>query len=156
MFAILLPTAHCPLPTAHCPLPTAHCPLPTAHCPLSKGGDTMAAFEIQEEADHTVLHVRGEATIQNASEAFEALKTCYATGRRLVLDLQEVSATDVSFLQLICSLHRSCVRDGRFLTIAAAVSDAFASAMAAAGYLRLKGCSFAGSAPCLWQGREKP
>jgi len=115
----------------------------------------MAVFEIQEEADHAVLHVRGEATIQNASEAFEALKTCYATGRRLVLDLQEVSATDVSFLQLICSLHRSCVRSGRDLGLAPQVSESFAKTMVSAGYLRLKGCKFAGSAPCLWQRREE-
>ncbi|WP_028325299.1 STAS domain-containing protein [Desulfatirhabdium butyrativorans] len=115
----------------------------------------MSAFEIQEEADHAVLRIRGEATIQNASEAFEALKTLYATGERFVLDLQEVSAADVSFLQLICSLHRSCVRTGRSLVLAPQVSEPFVTAMASAGYLRLKGCKFAGSAPCLWQRREE-
>lgn len=115
----------------------------------------MSEFEIQQEADRAVLRIRGEATIQNASEAFEALKAFYAASERLVLDLQEVGETDVSFLQLICSLHRSCVRTGRSLVLAPQVSEPFVTTMASAGYLRLKGCKFAGSAPCLWQRREE-
>lgn len=114
----------------------------------------MSVFEIQEKADHAVLRIQGETTIQNASEAFEALRTLYAAGGRLVLDLGEVSATDVSFLQLICSLHRSCVRAGRELSLAQ-LSETFIDTMVSAGYLRLKGCKFAGSAPCLWQRREE-
>ncbi len=115
----------------------------------------MSAFEIQEEADHAVLRIRGEATIQNASEAFEAMKAWIAAADQLVLDLQEVTETDVSFLQLVCSMHRTCVRKGRRMTLAPKISESFTTAMASAGFLRLKGCTFAGSAPCLWQRREE-
>lgn len=115
----------------------------------------MFSYEIHQEADHTVLHIQGEAAIQSVSEALEVFRSFYAACGRLVLDLEKISATDVSFLQLVCSLHRSCVREGRELILSPQISKVFIDTMVAAGYLRFKGCKFAGSIPCLWQRREE-
>ncbi|MEW6258593.1 MAG: STAS domain-containing protein [Thermodesulfobacteriota bacterium] len=114
----------------------------------------MAELKIQEEPDQVVLHIRGEVTVQNATEVFQTLKAAFDTGKPIVVDTATITETDVSFLQMICSLHRSCVRTGRTMILASPASHAFLSAVASAGYLRLKGCKFAGGAPCLWQRRE--
>lgn len=113
-----------------------------------------AELTIQEEFNQVVLYIRGEVTVQNATEVFQTMKVALDTGKSIVVDTGDITESDVSFLQMICSLHRSCVRTGRTMILASPASPAFLSAVASAGYFRLKGCQFAGSIPCLWQRRE--
>ncbi len=115
----------------------------------------MKPFEIAASTDQTQMRVSGDISIQNAQECLEALRDFQGGGNRLILDLAGVTSADISFLQLICSLHRTCLRAGQKLTLAGTMSETFKTILEVSGYRRLKACTFGGDNPCLWSWRDE-
>ncbi len=116
----------------------------------------MNPFEITEMPDHTLLTIRGEVSLQNAGEALEALTSFRSKGDRLRLDLENVETADVSFLQLICSLHRTCLRAGQNLMLSGNMPERFKTILESSGYRRPRACTLGGDNPCLWTWRDEP
>ncbi len=114
----------------------------------------MNPFEITEMPDHTLLMVRGEVSLQNAGEALEVLKDFRSRSDHLRLDLENVETADVSFLQLICSLHRTCLRSGQHLTLSEKSPEHFKTILETSGYRRPRACTLGGDNPCLWTWRS--
>ncbi len=114
----------------------------------------MNPFEIIESPDHVRLRVHGDVSIQNAQTCLEALRDFQSRGHQLQLDLDNVTSADISFLQLICSLHRTCLQSDRHLTISGEMPDTFKAILDAAGYQRTKACTTGGTNPCLWAWRK--
>ncbi|MBI5593941.1 MAG: STAS domain-containing protein [Deltaproteobacteria bacterium] len=116
----------------------------------------MKPFEIVASPDQTQLRVSGDISIQNAQECLEALRDFQGSGNRLVLDLGGVTGADVSFLQMICSLHRTCLRAGQNLTLKTKnMPEEFKAILEMAGYRRPKACTLGGDNPCLWSWRDE-
>lgn len=113
----------------------------------------MNPFEIIESSDHIRLRVHGDVSIQSAQACLEVLRDFQRRGNDLRLDLDDVASADISFLQLICSLHRTCLKSGQHLTISGDMPDTFKTILAAAGYQRTKACTAGGTNPCLWTWR---
>ena len=114
----------------------------------------MNPFEIEVSSDQTHLQVSGDISIQNAQECLEALRDFQSKGNRLALNLEGVTGADVSFLQLICSLHRTCLTAGQNLTLTGNMPEAFKTILESSGYRRLRACTLGGDNPCLWSWRD--
>jgi anti-anti-sigma regulatory factor len=115
----------------------------------------MKPFEIVASPDQTRLRVNGDISIQNTQECLEVLRDFQQGGNRLLLDLDGVTGADVSFLQLICSLHRTCLTAGQNLTLAGNMPEAFKTILETSGYRRPKACTRGGDNPCLWSWRDE-
>ncbi len=115
----------------------------------------MNPFEIVASFDQTHLRVSGDISIQNALECLDALREFQGGGNRLLLNLDGVTGADISFLQLICSLHRTCLRAGQNLTLSASMPETFKTILEASGYRRPKACTRGGDNPCLWAWRDE-
>jgi len=115
----------------------------------------MKPFEIVTSPDQTQLRVSGDISIQNARDFLEALRDFQGGGNRLLLDLAGVTGADTSILQLICSLHRTCLTAGQDLTIKGNMPETFKTILEAAGWRRPKACTRGGDNPCLWSWRDQ-
>ena len=115
----------------------------------------MNPIEIVASSDQTHLQVSGDISIQNAGETLEALRDFQSKGNRLLLNLEGVTGADVSFLQLICSLHRTCLRAGQNLTLTGNMPEGFKAILESSGYRRPKACALGGDNPCLWSWRDE-
>ena len=115
----------------------------------------MNPFEIEASPDQTQLQVGGDISIQNAGECLEALRDFQNKGNRLMLNLEGVTGADVSFLQLICSLHRTCLSAGQNLTLTGNMPEGFKAILESSGYRRPKACTLGGDNPCLWSWRDE-
>ena len=115
----------------------------------------MNPFEIVATLDQTQLLVSGEISIQNARECLEALRDFQSKGNCLLLNLDGVTGADISFLQLICSLHRTCLKAGQSLTLAGEMPEIFKTILESSGYRRIRACTLGGINPCLWSWRDE-
>ncbi|MBI5593627.1 MAG: STAS domain-containing protein [Deltaproteobacteria bacterium] len=115
----------------------------------------MKPFEIISSSEQIQLRVSGDISIQNARESLAVFREFQSKGNRLLLDLEGVAGADVSFLQLICSLHRTCLKAGQNLTLMGNMPEAFKTILKLSGYRRPKACTFGGGNPCLWSWREE-
>jgi len=115
----------------------------------------MNPFEIEASPDQTQLLVSGDISIQNAQECLETLREFQSSGNRLLLNLDGVTSADVSFLQLICSLHRTCLKAGQNLTLMEHMPATFKTILESSGYRRPKACTLGGDNPCLWSWRDE-
>lgn len=122
---------------------------------MSLAEGAMNLFEIETTPDLSRLQASGDISIQNAQECLEALQTFQRSGNRLQLDMDGITGADVSFLQMICSLHRTCLRAGQHLSLAKELPRSFKAIVADAGFHREKACTTGGDNPCLWTWRDE-
>ncbi len=115
----------------------------------------MKPIEIVTSPDQTQLQLSGDISIQDAQECLEAFRDFQHGGNRLMLNLEGVTNADVSLLQLVCSLHRTCLKAGQNLTLTADMPETFKTILEMSGYRRPKACTFGGDNPCLWSWRDE-
>jgi anti-anti-sigma factor len=116
----------------------------------------MNPFEIETTSDQTRLRVSGEISVQNARECLEMLLEFQHGGNRLLLDLHCITCADVSFLRLIYSLHRTCLKAGQDLILIEHMSEAFKTILESSGNRRPGACRTPGGEnPCLWSWRDE-
>ncbi len=105
--------------------------------------------DFQQSGDGGVLTLKGALTIENAAELKSAVAEALDASTGLVLELAEVDTADLSCLQLLCSAHRTAVRDGKSLELRNA-GGGFIAMTDAAGYGRHLGCMNRSRSDCLW------
>ena len=102
------------------------------------------------EKSAMVLVLDGELAIQRAVALRESLMDRLLTGNAIDLDLSNVTAIDVSGLQLLCSMHRTARNAGGDIRIASPLSAAVAQMVESAGFARRHVCRSNSSSRCLW------
>ena len=110
------------------------------------------AFPIENGTGQTrqVVKLTGAATIGDVARGRELILEALAAGNEVLIDGGSLESVDFSWLQLLCSAHRSAESSGKRLSFAAAGS-AVTQAAEAAGFSRRQGCSASqGSKACLW------
>lgn len=106
-----------------------------------------ASAATQKRAD---LLFDGEVTIQRVAELKTQLSEALAGTDCLTLNLKDVSRADLTFLQLLCSAHRTAQKAGKEMCLAE-IPDAVEKAVADAGFIRENmGCGQECSDNCLW------
>ncbi len=108
-------------------------------------------FELSGEAG--ILHAGGSLTIEHAEELKSAITEALASASRLTIDLSAAETVDLCFLQLLCSAHRTAVKDGKSIVLAN-TGEAFVESIRETGYLRHVGCMPNSGHGCLWAGKE--
>lgn len=110
----------------------------------------MIDFKAEESGNNTTLTVSGELTVQNASALQGMFIRSLESSSNLTIDLKEVTDLDLSFLQLLCSVHRTSTSLKKNLTLSGPCPEIFRDAVKSAGFLRRTGCKFDGKKNCLW------
>ncbi|MBF0369313.1 MAG: STAS domain-containing protein [Magnetococcales bacterium] len=110
----------------------------------------MIEFTLDNADGNGTLTLSGDITIQVATELKENLmKALDDEVKHLILSLDQVSALDLTGLQLICAAQRSVKNAGKSFTLAGAVPDAVRQAVVESGYV---GCGGAEDNSKLWTG----
>jgi anti-anti-sigma factor len=105
-----------------------------------------------QSAETHVLKLEGSWTIHRAHELKEFLMDALKGKDHVIVDLEGVSEVDLSFLQLLCSAHRSFLRRKRQFALHDNKPEAVKEVVKDAGYLRTLGCRSDQCRSCLWIG----
>jgi anti-anti-sigma factor len=97
----------------------------------------------------------GELTIQRASELKEAFMAHQLSGKTLHVDLSNVSAIDVSGLQLICSLHKTAQSCNGSVRIASPVPEPIRQTLKRTGFAGRQSAKPNCGCTCLWDPGEQ-
>lgn len=97
------------------------------------------------------LKLGGDLTIENAQELHKTLVTALNNADQIVLYFENVMATDLSFIQLLCSAHRTAVRSDKNMKLAGPRPDVLKAAVREMGFIREKGCILDTQESCIWK-----
>jgi anti-anti-sigma regulatory factor len=117
---------------------------------MKQGAMTMLNTEQESSGKTAVVMVGGKLSIDRAAELREIFAKALDESEQVVVEFGECKAMDLSFLQLICSAHRSAVQAGRTLKLGDTLPALWAETAETAGYFRLKGCDLDRDCSCLW------
>ncbi|MDQ5985195.1 MAG: hypothetical protein CSYNP_00900 [Syntrophus sp. SKADARSKE-3] len=113
----------------------------------------MENFTITDSDNGKSLSVSGEVTIQNAGSFRDSLKKLYEDGSNVTIHLEELTNADLTFLQILCSAHRTFTSSGKALTISGPCPQVLKKVIEDAGYQRGYGCALDTTKTCLWMRR---
>ena len=100
------------------------------------------------------LILEGEAKIENIAEIKEKFIEILNSAEGLELDYQGLKDTDLSFLQLLCSAHRTFMSKGKYFKFAGDVTEELAKNVDKHGYRRHVGCKYDKDCTCIWKLEE--
>lgn len=110
----------------------------------------MFRLEKTKKNRKAVITLTGNATIEHAEEIKDELKTLLEGSKELELDLRALEKADISFLQLLESLCKTCVSSEKTLSVS---EDHFPEVLdtiiATAGFFKQKQCLLNPDSPCL-------
>ncbi|MFP5212829.1 MAG: lipid asymmetry maintenance protein MlaB [Acidobacteriota bacterium] len=109
------------------------------------------AFELKQTGETVVLRLEGDCTVEHARALHSALADGLIRGERVVLNLEGVTAVDVSCLQLICSAHRTAIASEKQLSFDEVRPEIFMKTAREAGFCRAVGCLGNPGGECLWR-----
>jgi len=112
----------------------------------------MSDFRAGEPARKTELVLGGALTIENASVIREKLIAALSSENGIVVSIDPDVPVDLSFLQLLCSAHRTASKLGKSFTLRHQDSGNFPAAVENSGYSRKRGCVHDRYGTCLWAG----
>jgi len=112
-------------------------------------------MEVTTREGKAFLSPNGELTVAGADGFKDALVKSLEKADTIEINLNEVTTIDLSCLQLLCSAHRSAVKEGKVLTVKVPASPVFFEARKSAGFMYSKPCRFVTTEDCLWVGGEK-
>jgi ABC-type transporter Mla MlaB component len=112
----------------------------------------MSDFRVIGPDKGRELTLAGSLTIENASAIRKKLITALMREDSLRVCIEADAAVDVSFLQLLCSAHRTASKLGKSFALGQAASGGFLAAVESAGYFRKRGCARDREETCLWTG----
>jgi anti-anti-sigma regulatory factor len=115
----------------------------------------MIDFKAEETDNITTLTIGGELTVQNASALQGIFIRSLESSSSLTITLKDVTDLDLSFLQLLCSVHRTSTDLKKNLTLSGPCPEVFREAVKSAGFLRRTGCAYDCNKNCLWAEMKK-
>jgi anti-anti-sigma regulatory factor len=107
--------------------------------------------KMMQVSETDALRLEGSLTIGRAVELKELLRDALRNGNEIILDLGSATEVDLSFLQLLCSAHRTALRMSKHLILKPERSAASRKVVRETGYLRTLGCRQAPHKSCLWK-----
>ncbi len=109
----------------------------------------MRYFTIEPAGTQGEFIMSGALTIDNAAAIRARLIDIFKKTDRIAVSINEESEIDVSFLQLLCSAHRTAMESEKSFVLDGAKSKSLIHVAEEAGYARKTGCSFDKNGNCL-------
>ncbi len=106
---------------------------------------------LEKPAVAETLTLAGDLTIEHAQELHQKLMTFLDQSQQLTIAFEDVTAADLSLVQLLCSAHRTSVRADKFLQLDQQRPKALRQVVREMGFLRDKGCALDSQGSCIWK-----
>lgn len=103
-----------------------------------------------ENHDEGKLVLEGELTLRCIRNLRDELSRSLEEVQHLDVEIAGAMETDLSFLQLLCSAHRTAVKRGKTVALIGDIPQAFQQAVDDNGYNRQSGCGLDVDKTCLW------
>ncbi|MFO7568421.1 MAG: STAS domain-containing protein [Smithellaceae bacterium] len=100
------------------------------------------------------LTLTDDLSISRATSLREAIEQALKKVKHLTVDIGQARGVDLSFLQLLCSAHRSATVMNKSMTLAGKSNEALQKAVDENGYGRTSGCVLDKTSTCLWVVRD--
>jgi anti-anti-sigma regulatory factor len=113
-------------------------------------GGLMIDCKVKKGRGKKVVNLKGDVTIVTASELRDILLDTLSTSKRVELNLEKVTDVDLSFLQLLCSAHRTSLKAEKSFFIVGSYPDVLKEAAKDAGFPLNAGCTLDCNNSCLW------
>jgi len=112
------------------------------------------AFNIEISDDRRSLLIGGNLRVEQAAEIRDRLRAALDTMKEIRLVIDRNASVDLSFLQLVCSLHREALQRG----IAAGTTEGWTGPLrktaAEGGFLRKQCCRVCPDGSCFYVPKE--
>ena len=108
-------------------------------------------LKLEDLNENNIVRVEGCLTIEHAAEWKMCLMESLNRTDRVHLVFENVTEVDISFLQLLCSMHRTVAQDGKNLTLDAHRPEPLRLTVLAAGFARQEGCVLDARQTCIWK-----
>lgn len=114
-------------------------------------------IDLQKRGNENIdrLTLTGEITVTDARELKEVLLKAIESSNGLCVNVEGVTETDLSLLQLLCATHRASLRQGKRLILEGECPAALRQIITEAGYFRREGCIAEARKSCLWIKQEE-
>jgi anti-anti-sigma regulatory factor len=97
-----------------------------------------------------VINLGGDLTIARAGELRRIISETLNTGEQIVLACSECADMDLSFLQLVCSAHRTALQSNSLLKLSNTLEKHLLKKAGEAGYFRETACRSDKNHECFW------
>ena len=99
-----------------------------------------------------VLTFSGDLTVPHSVQAKAALLEAMSQADSVEIRFEDVADVDLSFLQILCSAHKSSIKARKLLTVLESEFKPFRETLRAVCYLRSTGCVLDQQKQCFWVG----
>ncbi len=93
----------------------------------------------------------GALDLPNAGKVHQALSEAIRNYTQVAVHIRQVTGMDLSFLQLICSAHRTAISQKKNFSLALEGNDRIKEVLMLSGFDRHCGCGSDEVEPCIWQ-----
>lgn len=108
-------------------------------------------LKLTEANKNNTVRFAGSLTIERAAALKMLLMESLNWTDSLHLVCENVTEVDISFLQLLCSAHRTAVKEKKKLTLAGQCPEPLRLAVWEAGFIRQEGCVLDVQQTCIWK-----
>ncbi len=110
----------------------------------------MADIRKLQDGDRATIFVGGELTIASAGALKAAIAEALHAAASVDIVVENTTAIDVSFPQLLCSAHRTAAAWTKTLSVFGMAQEQVASMLLRSGFSRQTGCQENTRTTCLW------
>jgi anti-anti-sigma regulatory factor len=108
-------------------------------------------FQFEREGETGILTLTGSLTIDRANELRTMLLKNRKKIKQMVIKPVDVSAVDLTCLQILCSAHRLFVSENKRLSLSPDTDEVFQEMIERSGFTRIKACGLDLNSKCFWE-----
>jgi len=112
-------------------------------------------FSSGKNKDRGKLTMDGELTLGGVRKIHEELLRSMEKAQHLDIEISGAVETDLAFLQLLCSAHRTAAQTGKTVALTGDIPDVFRQAVEDNGYSVSGSCGGETGQTCLWINEKK-
>ncbi len=97
------------------------------------------------------LILKDDLTISRITSLRNEINKALAKVKSLVVDVEQAATVDLTFLQLMCSAHRTATVQNKSITLSGKINPVMEKAIEENSYTRSAGCALDATNTCLWR-----
>ena len=101
-----------------------------------------------------LLRLKGDFSLPHVGEVQSIVIDVLKRSTDLVINIDDVETIDISALQLLCSIHKKTLNEGKGFAVLGECNGRFKEMIIKAGFVRHTGCTLDEKKECLWFGGD--